>query len=110
MSLAFLLGLGKNASYKCYHNCSKVMLLSQVVLVARVRTVANHATVSMWWRSTTQMEITGERALLSLVLNCHCAPLLPTQGLLEARYMFVGTTKEQVRSLRDLFVFPSSWL
>lgn len=79
----------------------------QVVLGVRAWTVGNHATVSMWWRSTTQMEITGERDLLSLVLNCHCAPLLPMQELLAARYMSVVTTKEQVMSLRDLSLsFP----
>lgn len=68
----------------------------QVVLAVRVRIVDNHATVSVWWRSITQMEITGERDLLSLVLNCHCAPLLRMQEWWAARYMCVGTTKQQV--------------
>lgn len=78
----------------------------QVVLGVRVWIVDNHATVSVWWRSITQMEITGERDLLSLVLNCHCAPLLRMQEWWAARYMCAGTTKQQVMCFRDLSVFP----
>lgn len=62
----------------------------------RVWTVANHATASMWWRSTTQMEITGGMALLFHVHNSHCAPMPLTLEWWEARFMFVDTTKGQV--------------
>ncbi len=69
----------------------------QEALDVRVLTVANHATASMRWRSTTQMEITGGMDLLFLVHNSHCVPMPLTREWWEARFMFVDTTKEQVK-------------
>lgn len=71
-------------------------VIVQEVLGVRAWTVANHATALMQLRSTTQMEITGRMDLLFHVHSCHCAPMLLTQELWEARFMCVDTTKEQV--------------
>lgn len=62
----------------------------------KVLTAGSHVTVSMLWRSTMQMVITGGTALPSRVLNSPCTPMPLMQEQWEARFMCVDTTKEQV--------------
>lgn len=66
--------------------------------------MGNPAAVSMLWRSTIQMEITGGMVLLSPVPSFHFVAMPQMQEWWEERFMCVDTTKKQVRGNVYLFI------